>query len=429
MKRALSGAAACVVLTCSSAAVKSEPIDGGMIVRITDPLASRCISAQDDAVTFQLVRAIERRQWNWFKSDKSVGLYIETTLSGSTGTDNKKITFPRAFMIDVQDYGPGMVSLPVEKTLLSKFRLKNGDSLYSNAEFSIKLVKNRGDEAAGIALKVLADSTKDLPIPANPFTTGFDFFVGVTNKFVDKYFEEKLSDQNSAPRAEFPIEFTTNGDCSAGGATTGAIAVIFASNEPHAVSMGQEENYCFRYKTAPTQRLEYATKTAGLCASDDASFKIVPNSYYLFVLGAVQSQVTAAAPSSRYVYFDRSYTWPGQDSTVIYDLAKGAKPIADAWAGLTPSNQTIDTSKLAARIEKYSTTAPSDYKSVFEIKTTWPAAASDNILAEIAGASGVSDAKTEIGKQSISGFDAVSQDLAVASQRCKYFGISETDCF
>ncbi|MBZ9937497.1 hypothetical protein LB518_14425 [Mesorhizobium sp. BR1-1-16] len=420
---------ACLLLAAAPAAADS--LDGGIIVRVDDESVGRCISAQDDAVTLQLVRAVENKYSGWISSDKSIGLYIETTIEGATGSATKKVTFPRAFLIGVNDYQSGRVSLPVEQKLLSRFRLKNGDNVYSSAEFAIRLVKIQKDGAATIALRILADSTKNLPIPANPFTDGLDFFVDLSNRLVDKYIDGELSDTDSADRAKLALEFSPNGDCSGGLATTGALAVIFNNDQPETaddslgvLSISKESDYCFRYRSQPARRIELALSVKGVCPTDNASFHTLQNAYYLFVLNAAKAQADSAKVN-RYIWFNPKESAispvPNLDKTSI-------DKVVGNWTTLSKDNL-VKGDKTIAALNEFDSVSPSQYKTKFGIDTIWGEGKNNEFIADFAGATRPATTDFFIGKQSVSGYDAVAQDLAVAIGRCKQFDIPEEDCF
>jgi hypothetical protein len=121
----------------------AQLIDGGVILRVDDDATTRCVNGAADAITFHLVRMVSQRRSGWLQKDQSVGLLIETSIEGATAGTTEKISFPRSFLIDVRDYRPGIVFIPVEQKLLSRLQLRQGNNVFTSVQFDFKLISTR----------------------------------------------------------------------------------------------------------------------------------------------------------------------------------------------------------------------------------------------------------------------------------------------
>lgn len=393
-------------------------VDGGIIVRMEDVEKSRCINAKTDAITFQLVRARETKYSSLLSADKTIGLYIETTLEGASGGMSRRVSFPRAFVISVDEYDGGTVSLPVEQRLLSQFRLTNGDNAYTSAGFAIRLVKTQKAGPVANAIKVLADVTKQLPIPANPLSAGFEFFVDLSNNLVENFLNKELNSDNNASRAQISFEFSPNGDCTGALETTGALAIIF-KEDGGSIDLSKEGNYCFRYVLSPTKRVEYATKENGGCP-DPSKYGAVSNPYYLFLLVATQRE-SAGTKTTRLIW---SNSMKGLQPT--YD-PKDVQEIYSSWQRNNAESPN-DASKYIAAIDNFAKADWQTNPGQFGIGTTWSGDSVDKAISGIAGAEPFAWNKTMIGQQTISVEDATAQDIATSLRRCNLYGIAADSC-
>jgi hypothetical protein len=284
--------AATLFLSSDSAFAQKIP-DGAVIVRAEDGGASRCINGSSDVISFHLIGMTTEkpsaRELSWLKEEAAVGLIIDTALEGATGGSVKKVAFPRAFMINVQQYKPGLLRLPVEQKLLSRFALTNGDNVYSTAEFSFRIVETNKDSPTLAVIKELANITVDLPLQANPFQDGFEYFARYGSRLIETlYGSSNSGDQTYDGKITF--EFSPSADCQAGFESTGPKIVIKGHSgkvEDGFVDVKNTNKFCWRIRPSPSFGAEFADRLPdGTCPSENPNWSSLNNPHYAFLLNA-----------------------------------------------------------------------------------------------------------------------------------------------
>jgi|GEM_PF-2035405 len=278
----------------SSFAVEAK---GAVIIRIPDGASSRCINSSTDQVWLTLRRVILNKESGLFTEDKYAGVIINTTISGKTGSKTEKVSFPRMIEADIESYSKGHgVSIPLEFGLLEGLQLKNENASYLNVDFDFNIIKGKKRNAWGEALNGLVTITKNLPIPANPFAEGFQFFAGYANSLVESSVQQKQAD--NIKQGNIKLSFSPNGQCrNTGFESNGTIAVIYASPGLEKdgffdITKTNDNSYCWATQLTPAFSLAYG-KTAA-----DGSCKepiTVRNDYFGFFVNAVPVSSTEAA--------------------------------------------------------------------------------------------------------------------------------------
>ena len=250
-----------IVICCSSAhRVFAADTAGAVVVRIPDDATSRCVNASTDQVWLTMRRVILKKESSLFTTDKYAGIVVNTTISGNTGARTKKIAFPRMIEADIESYASGHgVSIPVEFGLLEGFQLRNGSAAYSNVDFDLNVIKGKKKSGWGQALNALVDITKRLPMPANPFAEGFQFFADFANSVVNSSVQERKAD--NLKQSVVHLSFSPNGQCGAF-ESTGTVAIIFmtpGTENDNIVDIGKINNneYCWSAELQPAFSVKF----------------------------------------------------------------------------------------------------------------------------------------------------------------------------
>lgn len=296
--------------------------DGAVVVRIPDGAASRCINASTDQVWLSMRRVILEKKVRHLTNEKYAGVVVNTTISGDTGTKTAKIAFPRMVEARIEDYAPGHgISIPVEFGLLEGFRLSHSFAKYSNIDFDINVIKGLERNGWGKALNALVEITKKLPIPANPFTEGFQFFADYANSVVDASIQER--ETGNLKQSVIHLSFSPDGQCKKQAfESTGTIAIIFAASGTENdgfVDIGKINNteYCWAAEIRPAFSVKFGKRSKnGKCVATTA----IRNDYYGFYLNAIPKSVSSA-PNLREDTKPIENTWSSFSFVNAGDLA------------------------------------------------------------------------------------------------------------
>ena len=408
---------------------QAQDTTGGIVVRVPDGESSHCINGNTDAVTLHLVRMIGTKKSGWFSADKAIGLLIETGLEGASGSTAKKVTFPRSFLIDVEEYQKGLVKLPVEAKLMSRFRLNNDRNIYTTTEFKFKVVRIRQESSLSSAVEILSRVTKKLPIPDNPFSSGFEFFIELGNELIGDFLNEKDNPDDVISDAQLALEFSPNGICSGNMATTGALAVIKSHEHGDStVNISNEKAYCFRYVSSPTRQLQFANRTDGACPTSDQDYKLVSNPHYLLVLSAY-STTAANSPLSRPITLPTQHAPPSLSWSSPNYSDSDYVAVLNSWNQLNPSATELN-SKMLSAMRKYTGIDLTDTSSLskYGIREVSRNSGRWEVLAAYAGHSEPNADTVNIGQQNVLSYEAVAQDIASAMKRCSRFDIAADSC-
>ncbi|MCI0419555.1 MAG: hypothetical protein L0312_10085, partial [Acidobacteria bacterium] len=307
-----------------------------IVVRISDGASSRCVNLATDRVWLLLRRLVTNKEKGWFTDDRSVGVLVNTTLEGYTGSKTEKRVFPRMVESRIEDYESGNgVSIPIEFGILNSFLLRNGPDTYSSAEFDFAIVRKKKRTTWGHVLDALVSVTKKLPLPASPFTDGFGYFAEYANSAVERSIREESNAQNVIPQARIAQVFSLNGQCIQGDdfARTGTLAVIQAaagSEDQGYVDIARHDRYNFKADAQPVFSLRFCIKNQnGQCPGN---YRLVQNDYAAFFLNAVSEvsggpqlrEESAPRESPRPLTFSReavdgalfTYAWHARSASI-----------------------------------------------------------------------------------------------------------------
>ncbi len=380
--------------------------DGKIIVRIDDGVSTRCINSSKDAITMHMRRLIANKQVGIFTEDKEAALLINTVLSGEEqGQSPKKVNFPRMFTATVEPYGKGYVSLPIEEKIFSRFALTSESYTYDSAEIEFAVLAKKKKSPFGVALTALADISKNMPLPLNPFSDGFKYFSEYANKVLDASLTEQNNVSSQSKEGKIALSFSGADVCTGDQEKTGTLAVISGAAGLEADGyLDIKREYCWKAQITPVFILKFATKpTSGACtAVSDATYRQVNNPYMAFYLAAIPKVITSSAVAQTKV-ISPSAAEGGKPNIPVEAIEKS---IRSAYAEATSASTTTPeaTRKLASRVNSLLKTG--------EIKP------------QTGSRLGLGDAVAF----PTTAADSVAIDLAESFKRCAIHGISAEKC-
>jgi hypothetical protein len=436
----MAAAAAIVPLYEARSQSAVQLIDGGIILRVDDQTTTRCVNGSSDVVTFHLVRMVSETRSDWLNKDQSVGLLIDTTIEGATAASSEKISFPRSFMMDVKEYRPGIVYLPVEQKLLSRFRLKQDSNTFTSMQFDFKLVSTRTGGPLVQAVRLLSEITNDLPLPANPFVEGFKFFAHYGTKVISRMQSLEAGGASAHDvQARLTFEFSADGNCTGQMETTGAKLIVrqFSGDEKHGfIDVSRANEYCWRFFQNPLREVRFARRVSGACPSDAAGFTNLSNPHYFGILNAVslgaqRSPVKRIIKASDLLFPSSGVSAPSGASPSPNEL----HTLVASWTGsgvttAVSTDQLVNAAQNYNRIEKEylatpQTALPASLERLGYTKIDTAEATSRKVGAAWTITNSLRPVFFE---QAVPQFEAAAADMAATLQRCKNFGIGASDC-
>ncbi|WDF91714.1 hypothetical protein [Aeromonas hydrophila] len=271
--------------------------DGETIVRIDDGTSTRCINSSSDRITMNLRRLVVKKDVGFFSEDKTAGVFINTIISGNDSSgDSRKVGFPRVYTVTVIQYASGIVSLPVEEKLFSRFYLSNNGNTYDTAELEFSVVSKKDKTPLGIALVALEDISRNLPVPINPFSEGFKYFTQYANKVVNESLNSANNVSEMSKEGKIVMNFSSTGICTGDQEQTGTIAVVKGDHGKESDGyVDINKTYCWAAELKPIFNLKYAVPNGKKCneISSD-SFKKIANQYVAFYLSAEPKELISS---------------------------------------------------------------------------------------------------------------------------------------
>lgn len=259
---------------------------GGVIIRVDDGQSQEfCVNGATDQIWVHLRRFIAGKDRNIFKEDASIGMVIDTTVTGDIGRQKDKIKFPIAFQATVRSYQKGLVSIPVEKGILSGFALSSGDTRYSQVEMSFRFIKVKEDTTIGRAVKSLINVSDTFNLPSQLFGASFQMYSSVASSLIDNVFTDNRYSTKD-PLASIVLAFDSTGQCN---------NLLFEKTGTKAVIMGAEgrerdgivnidamNSYCFEAELRPAFELWFWGREGGICEQRPANASLLRNPYFGF---------------------------------------------------------------------------------------------------------------------------------------------------
>jgi hypothetical protein len=284
-----------LIFICSAVAIPilacaATPGSGAKIIRVDETSEQEyCINGRTDEIFVHLRSFVAGKDRNVFKEDGSIGMVIDTTVSGDVRRQPEKINFPVAFQATVRNYGEGLVSIPIEKGILSSFALSDGDARYSQVELSFRFIKVQEDTTIGRAIKSLATVTEDYSLPAEIFGASFQMYASIASSLIDNVFTDNRNSTQD-PLASIVLAFDPDGRCdNLLFEKTGTKAVVMAGeggDEDGVVDINQMNSYCFQTELRPSFEVWFWKRAAGVCADRPAEARQLRNPHFGFYVTA-----------------------------------------------------------------------------------------------------------------------------------------------
>lgn len=395
-----------------SPSVAATVPDGKIIVRVEDGSASRCINSTTDRITMNLRRIIVNKDIGFFTEDRAAAVIVNTTISGEEGgATQKKVNFPRMYVVNTASYLQGYTSLPIEEKLFSRFSLTNSGNSYDTAEVEFTVLAKKGKAPFGLALSALADISKSLPTPMNPFSEGFKYFSDYANKVIEGSLNENNNIGQQSKEGKITLSFSSTSTCTGDQEYTGTLAIVSGVKEKDTDGFVDiKKDYCWKAVFKPVFTLKFAPKpTNSTCAGvAEGLFKQVNNPYLAFYLNAEPKTLTSSsvAQVKTIALPTNNIKWNSTNSTEIersISVAYYAQDISDSTSAHRNTVKKI-TNKVSGVLNdtnffsKKPITTSSDQANVNVI--TWPTTV----------------------------VDSVAIDLAESLNRCSTHGIDVADC-
>ncbi|MGH8165678.1 MAG: hypothetical protein ACREQ1_00470 [Woeseiaceae bacterium] len=262
---------------------------GAKIIRVDETSAQEyCINGKTDEIFVHLRSFVAGKDRNIFKEDASIGMVIDTTVSGDVRRQPEKISFPIAFQATVRNYREGLVSIPIEKGILSGFALSDGDARYSEVDLSFRFITVEEDTTIGRAIKSVASVTEDFSLPTELFGASFQMYASVASSLIDNVF---TNNRNSTdPLASIVLAFDPDGSCdNLLFEKTGTKAVVMGAEgreQDGIVDIDQINSYCFQTELRPSFEVWFWKRAGGVCPDRPADARQLRNPHFGFYVTA-----------------------------------------------------------------------------------------------------------------------------------------------
>lgn len=263
---------------------------GAEIIRVDETGAQEyCINGLTDEIYVHLRSFVAGKDRNIFKEDASIGMVIETTVSGDIARQPKRINFPIAFQATVRNYEEGLVSIPIEKGILSNFRLSDGAARYSQVELQFSFLKVQDDTTIGRAIKSLASITEKFSLPNELFGSSFEMYANVASSLIENVFTDNRNSTKD-PLASIVMAFDPDGSCdNLFFEKTGTKAVVmdFDGRERDGIiDISEMRNYCFETELRPSFEVWFWRREDGVCPGRPADAHQLRNPHFGFYVTA-----------------------------------------------------------------------------------------------------------------------------------------------
>lgn len=277
-------------LAMPALACAAMPGSGAKIIRVDETSEQEyCINGRTDEVFVHMRSFVAGKDRNVFKEDGSIGMVIDTTVSGDVRRQPEKISFPIAFQATVRNYQEGLVSIPIEKGILSGFALSDGDSRYSQVDLSFRFVKVQEDTTVGRAIKSLATVAEDYSLPADLFAPSFQMYASIASSLIDNVFTDNRNSTQD-PLASIVLAFDPDGSCNnLLFEKTGTKAVVMGMDgreQDGIVDIDQMNSYCFQTELRPSFEVWFWKRVGGACTSRPDDARQLRNPHFGFYVTA-----------------------------------------------------------------------------------------------------------------------------------------------
>ena len=285
---------------------------GGVIVRVPDGAASRCIDGRKDTVWLTLRRLRTTKTNGWLTQGTGVSVVINATVRQvrTNPALAKPLSFPLMADASFEQAPPGQVSLPVEYTIIDTLALfqqtgtPNDAVRYSGFDIDLTLLNKNKENTWGKGLQALSTFAKKFPLPTNPAIQAATYVLDIANSAIASDIKQQSSD--ALKTASLTINFDKNGPEANGQChskdfeSTGTLAAVMDAGLPGFIRTADVELYCWAAELKPSFILKAGRRTAvGVdcaVAANHQPFTEVPNNYVGFVLSAETTTTNLAGP-------------------------------------------------------------------------------------------------------------------------------------
>ncbi|WP_156428170.1 hypothetical protein [Novosphingobium sp. FSW06-99] len=217
---------ACISLGIAKAA-HADPgtVSGGIIVPVVDPNGSDCIDVTKQSVSMLVLDLKAQRYSSWFSETKNIGVKIDVTMLGPTGPNQGTFSFPRALSLTPVGKGD-VLEIPVHQfPILTNYNFSdNSGNPYSNVGLDVSFIDITGSNSLSSTITSLISFTKSLPIPANPYEQGVQYFGNFVSQLQNSESDPKNSQALAAVNNDL---FAGNGTCKATQLHEGTYAILY----------------------------------------------------------------------------------------------------------------------------------------------------------------------------------------------------------
>jgi len=259
------GGALAVLVSIMHTPAWPQGLGGGAIVGIDDGTAHECIDTSKYNVSIQLVGLQVRRTSNFWSRSKNLGAKIDVTILNK---NNQEFVFPRGVLINAREINGDIATLPIKKSIMSKYRLDDGTDPYVNIGLNIFVINLEEQTPASSALLQFIDFSSSLPLPPNPYVQGVQHFAGFAQKVIEANIRTA---EEKSPVAALSFDLASNDDdlqnCPRGALRQGVTAVIFShqgSESDGIIPLSELRNFCLEL-SEDTNQILYRRKSNDGC--------------------------------------------------------------------------------------------------------------------------------------------------------------------
>ena len=261
-----------VAILCGAPdAAPAQSLGGGAFIPIQDGSNHDCINVMQSTV---LTAQVKRTDTFW-KTSKSLGVKVDVKILNQA---SQAFDFPRGRELSVSDYTGDVGLLPMMFPVMAKYELidPNDRKAYVNVGLDVYVINI--ERMSGVANGVLSfiEFSKNLPLPANPYSQGVQLFGDFAQKIVDADIQ---SSPDKLPAATFAFDLASSASdmtkCEKQSNSSwryptlreGIVAVMWDHDgkpEDGFIRVSDVDKYC--YYPTQSQRIAFAPKVNNACA-------------------------------------------------------------------------------------------------------------------------------------------------------------------
>jgi hypothetical protein len=302
MLSALAVIAACWV---AGPVASAQSLGGGAFIPVQDGSNHDCIDVTRSLVSISLVTAQIKRTNTFWATSKSLGVKIDLKLLNQA---SQAFDFPRGRQLSVSSYKGDIGLLPMVFPVMAKYPLVDATDkkAYVNVGLDVFLINIEGETSSAKAVLSFIDFSKNLPLPANPYSQGVQLFGEFAQKIIDANIQ---SAADRLPAATLSFDLASSSDDVAHceqqrdaawrypTLRDGIVAVMWdyeGRPEDGFVRVSDVDQYCF-YPT-PARRIAFAAKINNACPPA-AQARMLNNPLVAFAIDKWSLQPSTLTPS------------------------------------------------------------------------------------------------------------------------------------